>query len=63
MYLLVVFEEGLLAALVLLREGKEPRVIEQRLVRAQLQQLRVAALVGYGLVVAARGKAELELRE
>lgn len=52
--LLVVLEEDVLALLVLLREGQEALVVEQRLVRAQLQQLGVRRLVGYSRVVAAQ---------
>lgn len=50
--LLVVLKEGVLAVPVLLSERKESRVVEERLVGAQFQQLRVRGIVRYSVEVA-----------
>ncbi len=58
--LLVGLKELVLALLVLLCEGQEALIIEQRLVGSELEQLRVRGLVGYGGVVAGRERKENE---
>lgn len=52
-HLLVVLEESILAALVLLGERQESLVHEQTLVRRQLQYFRVSALIRHCREVAA----------